>query len=540
MPLEPFVLDGFVPYPDAVAAEYREAGHWIDQTLSELLFDTVDRHPKRTAIIAGDTRLSYTGLTDLVLRLGAGLQHLGISRGDRVVVHLPNLPEFVTFVFALWELGAVPVVAPIAHRRAEIEYFVQATGARAYITVASHDDTDLAELAADLKEAWPSLDHIIVLSPAGGGEELDRLLAHGTLIHERRGLPGDVALLQMSGGTTGRPKLIPHTHETYIHSVRESVPICGVTEDTVQLFAVPICHSMSMRSPGFLGILSAGGTVVIAPNGSPDTCFPLIQEHGVTRSSLVPPIALAWLNSSLREKYDLSSLEILNVGGAKFSEQAARRMRPELGVTLQQGFGMAEGLVNYNPLDVDEETSVRYQGRPASTGDELLIVDDDGNPVPAGEPGHLLTRGPSTIRGYYRNPEQNELAFTPDGFYRTGDIVERDPRGFVRVVGRAKDQINRGGEKIAPEEVENHILAHDGVHNVSVIGVDDPALGERVKAYVIPREGADPAALRLAPLREFLRDRGLAAYKTPDIVEVVTAFPHTAIGKVSKRHQREP
>lgn len=537
--MEPLLLHGFVPYPQEVADGYRAAGEWTDQTLPEMLFETVEHSPERIALIAGDVRRTYAELAERVLRLSAGLQGLGLTRGDRVVVHLPNLPEFIELVFALWEIGAVPVVAPAAHRRAEIEYFIDTTEARAYITVSSHEGTDLAGLADELLRTSPTLKHTIILAPGGGGEDFDALLGHDALEHARRSLPQDVALLQMSGGTTGRPKLIPHTHETYIHSVTKSVPICGITQDTVQIFAVPICHSMSMRSPGFLGLFQAGGTVVLAPNGSPDSCFPLIEKHGVTRSSLVPPIALAWLNSSLREQYDLSSLSILNVGGAKFSEEAARRMAPELHVILQQGVGMAEGLVNYNPLELDFETSIRYQGIPASEADELLILDDEGNAVPVNTPGHLLTRGPSTIRGYYKNPEQNELAFTPEGFYRTGDIVERNERGFLRVVGRAKDQINRGGEKVAPEEVENHILAHEGVHNASVIGIEDPALGERVKAYVIPREGVDPATLRLGPLRRFLRERGLAAYKIPDVVDVVAAFPQTAIGKISKRAQRE-
>lgn len=536
--LGPLVLDGFVPYPEDVAARYREEGHWIDKTLSELLFDTVERRPGQTAIIAGHAHISYAELGERILRLAAGLQHLGIGRGDRVVVQLPNVPDFVAFVFALFEIGAIPVFALPAHARNEIEYFVQFAEARAYITVESHDGIDLAALAAELKESSRTLEHTIVLARGGGGAAVDRLLAHDPLPHERRCLPQDVALLQLSGGTTGRPKLIPHTHETYVHSVRESVPICHVTDATVQLVVLPISHSYAMRSPGFLSVFSAGGTIVLAPNGSPDATFPLIQQHGVTEASLVPPIALAWLNSSLKDQYDLTSLRIVHVGGAKLSAEAARRVDAELGVTLQQGFGMAEGLVNYVELDDDLETRITCQGHPASPADEIRVVDEVEREVPPGAPGHLLTRGPSTIRGYYRAPEQNARAFTDDGFYRTGDIVVRDERGYLTVVGRLKDQINRGGEKVAPEEVENLILGHGGVHNVSVIGIPDEVLGERVKAYVIPREGADRAALNQAGIRRFLRERGLAAYKQPDVVEVVDEFPSTAVGKVSKRAQR--
>lgn len=535
---EPLVLDGFAGYPTEVAERYRSLGYWTDELLHEPLFAAVARHPERTAVVAGDEVLSYGELGDRVLRVAAGLAELGVGRGDRVVVHLPNVPAFLLSVYALWELGAVPVFAPAAHRRTEIAQFVELTDARAYLTVASHDGADLAGLAAELTATRPGL-RTVVLDPDGGGAALDHLLGHAPLAHERRSTPQDVALLQTSGGTTGRPKLIPHTHETYGHSVRLSIPLCGIGPYSVQLIAVPVCHSMAVRSPGFLGVLAAGGTVVLAPDGSPDTVFPLIERHGVTQASVVPPLLLAWLNSSVRDRFDLSSLHSLHVGGAKLSAEAARRVGPELGAILQQGFGMAEGLVNYNRLDVDEQTSASCQGLPVSPGDELLVLDDDGTPVPPGSPGHLLTRGPSTIRGYFRAPELNAVSFTEDGFYRTGDIVSRDERGYLTVVGRSKDQINRGGEKVAPEEVENLILALDGVHDVSVIGVADRVLGERVKAYVVPREGVDPSTLTLAAVRRHLRERGLAAYKMPDVLEVVGEFPRTAMGKVSKLLQRQ-
>ncbi|GAB3274443.1 (2,3-dihydroxybenzoyl)adenylate synthase [Kineosporia babensis] len=538
--LAPLVLEGFVPYPEDTAAHYRANGYWIDQTLPEPLFDTIARTPDKTALIAGDVELSYAQLGDQVLRVAAALQSRGIRRGDRTVVHLPNVPSFIVFVYAIWELGAIPVFSPAAHRRTEIEHFVEVTEAKAYVTISRHDGADLSALAADLLDKWPSLEHTIVLDPDGRGAAFDELLRHEPLPHERRSRPEDVALLQISGGTTGRPKLIPHTSETYLHSVRGSIPLCGITENSVQLTAVPICHSMSVRSPGFLGVLAAGGTVVLAPDGSPDTCFPLIEKHRVTQSSMVPPLLLAWLNSSLKQQHDLSSLESLHVGGAKLSAEAARRVAPELGAFLQQGFGMSEGLVNYNRFDVDEERSVRCQGKPVSPGDELLILDDDGAEVAPGVAGYLLTRGPSTIRGYFRLPDENARSFTADGFYRTGDIVERDTEGYLSVVGRSKDQINRGGEKVAPEEVENLILGHESVHDVSVVGVPDPILGERVKAFVIVRQGVDPAGMKLGVVRQFLRQRGLASYKLPDALEVVTEFPKTGFGKVSKRLQRVP
>jgi 2,3-dihydroxybenzoate-AMP ligase len=275
---------------------------------------------------------------------------------------------------------------------------------------------------------------------------------------------------------------------------------------------------------------------VLAPRPDPETAFPLIERERITMTGLVPPLALVWTEAGPATTYDLSSLEVVPVGGAKYGEEAARRLTPALGCRLTQVFGMAEGLVNYTRPDDDEETVVTTQGRPISPDDEILIVDETGNEVAEGEFGHLLTRGPYTIRGYWRAPEHNATAFTEDGFYRTGDIVRRTPTGHLVVEGRAKDQINRGGEKVAPAEIENIILAHPSVHDVSVVPVADEYLGERSLAYVILRAGAEP--LKPVAIKRFVRERGVAAYKVPDLVEFVGAFPHTGVGKVSKQRLR--
>lgn len=191
---------------------------------------------------------------------------------------------------------------------------------------------------------------------------------------------------------------------------------------------------------------------------------------------------------------------------------------------------MAEGLVNYTRLDDDLDLVLRTQGRPISPDDEVLIVDDQDIPVVDGRPGHLLTRGPYTIRGYYRADRHDQTAFTADGFYRTGDVVRRDPRGYLTVVGRAKEQINRGGEKIAPTEVEHHLLAHDGVQEVCVVGVEDPILGERIYAHIVTADGCQ---LDAGTLSAFLVERGVAKFKRPDKFIFADELPRTAVGKTN-------
>ncbi|MFB7917469.1 (2,3-dihydroxybenzoyl)adenylate synthase [Streptomyces sp. NPDC056061] len=528
-------------WPAEFAERYRAAGYWRGETFGAMLRDRALDHPDRVAIVdplghdATERRWTYAELDARADRLAAGLLARGIAEGDRVVVQLPNVAEFFEVVFALFRIGALPVFALPAHREAEIRYFCEFSEAAAYVIPGEHGGYDYRTLAAAVRADVPTLRHVFVAGPdAGEFEALNAVPAEPVDIDGPE--PGDLAFLQLSGGSTGIPKLIPRTHDDYIYSLRGSNEICAVDEHSVYLCVLPAAHNFPLSSPGTLGALYAGARVVLSPQPSPEVAFPLIERERVTLTGLVPPLALVWTEAAQATPYDLSSLDVLLVGGAKFSEQAARRVRPALGCSLQQVFGMAEGLVNYTRLDDSAETVVTTQGRPISPDDEIRIVDDEDEDLPEGSAGHLLTRGPYTIRGYWRAPRHNARSFTDDGFYRTGDIVRRTGTGHLIVEGRAKDQINRGGEKIAAEEVENHILAHPAVHDANVVGEPDPYLGERSCAYVILRDGTE--APKPVAIKRFVRDRGIAAYKVPDRVEFVTEFPHTGVGKISKKDLR--
>ncbi len=529
-------------WPAEFAERYREAGWWRGETFGQMLRDRAAAHPDRIAVVdpAGEgRRWTYAELDRRATRLAAGLHARGIVRGDRVVVQLPNVAEFFEVIFALFRLGALPVFALPAHRETEIRYFCEFTGAAAYVIAAEHGGYDYRALAATVRDDVPGLRHVFVTGGDPGPYEaladVPADPADATAPWDEPA-PDDLAFLQLSGGSTGVPKLIPRTHDDYIYSLWGSNELCGVDEHSVYLCVLPAAHNFPLSSPGSLGALYAGARVVLSPQPNPDVAFPLIERERVTITGLVPPLALVWTEAAPTTSYDLSSLDVLLVGGAKFSEEAARRVRPALGCTLQQVFGMAEGLVNYTRLDDPEETIVTTQGRPISPDDEIRVVDDEDNDLPVGATGHLLTRGPYTIRGYWKAPEHNARSFTADGFYRTGDVVRLTPTGHLVVEGRAKDQINRGGEKIAAEEVENHLLAHPAVHDANVVAEPDPYLGERTLAYVILRSGAE--APTSVAVKKFVRARGLAAYKVPDRVVFVDAFPQTGVGKISKKDLR--
>jgi 2,3-dihydroxybenzoate-AMP ligase len=522
-----------VGWPEELAERYRADGLWTGETFGAFLHDRAARFADRTAVVGGEERWTYAELDRRATALAEGFADLGIAPGDRVVVQLPNIPAYVAVLFGLWRAGALPVFALPAHRRTELEAFCATAEATAIVTVGRHAGFDHGALAHEVRDAVASVRQVVLAEELG--EALDGALAAPSdrVLGEPRA--SSVAFLQLSGGTTGTPKLIPRTHDDYLYSVRASAEICELTEQSVYLCALPAAHNFPMSSPGILGVLHTGGTVVLAPSPDPQTAFALIARERVTITALVPPLLLAWLDARAADAtVDLSSLELLQVGGAKLAPEVARRVGPVVGCRLQQVFGMAEGLVNYTRPEDADEVVIGTQGRPISERDEVRVVDEDGADVADGELGHLLTRGPYTIRGYYAGADPG--AFTADGFYRTGDVVRRLPSGHLVVEGRAKDQINRGGEKIAPDEVEDHLLAHPGVHDAAVVGVPDARLGERSCAVIVPRIAAAPPTA--VEVRRFLRARGVAAFKVPDRIEVVAAFPQTGVGKVSRRELR--
>jgi 2,3-dihydroxybenzoate-AMP ligase len=525
------MMDGCQPWPLELAESYRAAGYWRDRTLGDELMAWAGRHRERIALVDGDRRWSYSQVDAAADGLAGGLQRQGINAGDRVVVQLPNVAEFVVVCFALFRLGALPVLALPNHRIEEIAHLCELSEAVGYLTVDTYASFDYRELARQL---CPAPRHVLILGDAEEFTSLAELIIDGAegLAPAYPPNPGDVALFLLSGGTTALPKLIPRTHNDYEYNLRASAQVCGLDESSVYLAALPVAHNFALCCPGVLGTLHAGGTVVFAPNPSPPEAFPIIERERATITALVPPLALLWTTATQWVPADLSSLRVLQVGGAKLGAQSARRILDTFGCQLQQVYGMAEGLLNYTRLDDPESIVVSTQGRPLSPADEIRIVDEWDVDVEPGQTGELLTRGPYTLRGYYRADSHNATAFTSDGYYRSGDLVRRTPTDYLVVEGRLKDVINRGGEKVSAAEVENHLLTHPAVQDASVAAVPDDRLGELTCAFIIP-SGKAPT---LRELTAFLHNRGLAAYKHPDRLEILTAWPvTTAAGKVDKK-----
>jgi 2,3-dihydroxybenzoate-AMP ligase len=540
------VLTGGVGWPAEFVRRYRERGYWKDITLGEAFDGSVAAHHERIAVVDGDRRVTYGDLGRLVDRLALQLAGRGISEGERVVFQLPNVLEFVVAYFACLKVGAIPLACLPAHRHAEIGYLAKFTEAAAWFIPSDLRGFDYVAMAEDLRPELPDLREVFVAGDRGGRgmTRLSDLLAEP--IEERVGpaclepvrpAADGVAVFQVSGGTTGLPKVIPRTHADYLYNSLAFAAATDFDRDAVLLVSLPAAHNFPLACPGIQGAILLGARVVLAPSPDPETVFPLIERERVTWIPAVPASVITWLNHPARSRHDTKSIRALCVGGSRLNPEPARAVLSAFGSVLTQVFGMAEGLLcctrKTDPIDVVVET----QGRPVSPDDEIRIVDDDGHEVPSGAVGELECRGPYTIRGYFKATEHNRVAFTPDGFYRTGDLVRLHPSGNLVVEGRKKDLINRGGEKISAEELENLILAHPAVLNVAVVAMPDPVLGERACAFVIRRPGT---TLTLADLTRFLsEEKRIAKFKLPERLEARERLPMTAVGKISKAQLRE-
>lgn len=516
------------------ASKYEDLGYWEPFTLGQQLRRWAEAYQDSVALVEDDARLTYKELDRKADELASGFYNMGIKKSDHVVVQLPNRISFVVACFALFRIGALPILALPVHRETELDGIFKLVKPVAYIIPDMFHGFDYRPMAEQMVHKHPSVRLVITDGVSESGIRLADI-----------GMPPvemeppsyrDTALLLLSGGTTGIPKLIPRTHADYAYNAKAAATRCELNQQSVYLAVLPVAHNFPLCCPGILGTLSAGGKVVMCHTTSCDEAFPLIEKEKVTITGLVPALVNLWLevlgwdNSS-----DISSLEVLQVGGAMLEEDVAKRILPEMKCKLQQVFGMAEGLICCTSLDDPDPIIHSCQGRPISDDDEIRLVDEEGNEVPEGEFGELLVRGPYTISGYYRAPEQNRKAFTPDGFYRSGDRARITADGNIQIGGRIKEQINRAGEKIVPAEVESWLIAHPDIKDAVLIGLPDERLGERSCACVV----TGGKKIGLADIHRFLQDKGVARYKMPDQIEFFDSWPLTSVGKINKARLKE-
>ncbi|MFE6844849.1 (2,3-dihydroxybenzoyl)adenylate synthase [Streptomyces sp. NPDC057686] len=442
------MLAGCTPWPREFVDRYWAAGHWRGNTLDNLLRGWALQYGPRTALVHGATRITYANLNRRVGRMAAGFRLRGLQPGQRVLVQLPNVPAFVITVFALMRIGVIPVLCPLSHRASGLPDLVRVTQAVGYVAPSTYRGFDHTAMAADIAARWPFLRRVFTLDAPGesspyGGLTTDPSGCQYSPLGSIDAAPepalaqsaDQVAFFLLSGGSAAAPRLVPRTHDDYAYQARAAAELVSLNENDVYLAALPDELHFTFGGPGIVGALSVGAAVVLAESPEPAECLGLIERERVTVTSLGPAAARRWLDVLPTVRADSGSLRLLQIGGAPLLRATAEQLGAALGCRLQQVFGMPEGLLTLTrPADPDE-TVLTTQGRPLSPHDEIRIVDTDGKDVPDGEPGELLARGPYTLRGYYRAPDDNARSFTPDGYFRSGVLARRTPDGNLVVTG---------------------------------------------------------------------------------------------------------
>ncbi|PQD99944.1 2,3-dihydroxybenzoate-AMP ligase [Mycobacterium sp. EPG1] len=527
---------GFVPFPADRAEEYRRAGYWTGRRLDSILAEAAAARPDKPAIVDAQSSYTFAELDALADRVAAGFSDLGIAAGDRVLLQLPNSCQFAIAFFGLLRAGAVPVMCLPGHRTAELGHFAQISDAVALIVPDKAAGFDYREMAAQLVAEHPALRHVIVDGEAGPYVSWSSLVGFSGTLAEPEPVDTSLpALLLVSGGTTGLPKLIARTHDDYVYTAVACAQACEMTDRDAYLVALPAGHNFPLGCPGMLGSMSVGATTVFTADPSPENAFALIDKYQITVTGLVNALAKLWAQACEWEPVLPTSLRFVQVGGSRMSPEDARFILERLTPGMSQIFGMAEGMLNFTRPGDPEDLVVHTQGRPMSPHDEMRVVDENGDEVPLGDEGELLVRGPYTLNGYYRDDEANARSFSPDGFYRSGDrvrIFADGPRaGYVEVVGRIKDVIHRGGETVSATDLEDHLHTHPAIYAAAAVPLPDEYLGEKICAAVVFR--GKPVSL--AELNAFLDERGASTHARPDVLAPLPSLPTTAVGKVDKK-----
>jgi 2,3-dihydroxybenzoate-AMP ligase len=540
-------LAGVVPFPDELIERYRADGVWGGRTIPQELLATAERFPDNLALATPAVEWTYTELVGHVQAIAAGLVRAGLTPGDAVILQVTNSALGVAAFYGILRAGLVPVCTLAIHRGAEIGQIASQTGAVAHLVQADAPKFDLVAFALDMRAELPALGLLLTIGATAdqAGSRIEDLdsrvptadeIAHLDEIASATDLAAP-AIFQLSGGTTGVPKVIPRLHEEYWYNGRSTANWWGLDETDRLAFALPLAHNAAIANSLFASHAIGAALVLGIPPA--DVLLPLMAKQKATWTLLSPGLMIEF------QKHPDFDSAFANVKTLVIS--AARLDRPlfdELearGIHVNQAFGMTEGMFLFTPNDGSADLRAGSIGVPISALDEVRLYEPETEiEVAPGEPGELCVRGPYTIRGYYNAPERNEQAFTPDGFYRSGDIaIHRqfaDGRSYS-LEGRVKDLINRGGEKINAEEIEIALMGHDSIIDVALVAMPDARLGERACAFVVLAPGAD--GLELDELCGFLEAAGLAKFKWPERVEIIELLPRTPIGKIAKAALRD-
>lgn len=533
-------LKGFTPYKKEDAEKYNRLRWWAGLTFGDLLDKASDIYPKKEALVDSQRRLTYSELREITDRLAISLLNLGIKSTERVLLQLPNWQEFVYTYFALQKIGAIPVLLIDRYRQYEISHLFKLTGATSWILPERYGKTDYIPIIEDVMKNNSNIKYVII---ARGGNyknllNLELLIEKGEItkktrkrLENRRPDPMQVAHMGPTGGTTGLPKVVPRTHNDYLCRVEYAARALEMTHQDITLISAPIGHDLAFSMGLCTTIFTFGKIVMLDSTQAEDICK-AIQLEKVTFTAWTPTFVSRLINFEGLKNYDICSLKKMYVGGGASSPQLIREATQKLGCIYVNAYGGTEGMKAQTRLDDDIELVCRSVGKPACPYDIYKIVDLKGKEVPRNTPGELIIKGPCVFTGYFNNPEENKKAFDRDVFFKTGDLAMMDEEGNITITGRIREMINRGGESISAVEIENLISSHPGVASVAVIGMPDHVMGERVCAYIQPKQGV---TLTSDEIISFLKSKKASVLQLPERIEFVEYLPLTQANKIDKR-----
>ena len=541
-PTANYAIPGVIYHDHAFAISHLAQGNWLDLSIGDSLRTTAAAKRGKLAVIGPGDRLTFAELDAQSESVAASLLGLGLQPGDRALFQMGTSVSYFVAFYGCMKAGVVPVCTLPQYRMAEMRYFATITRARAMFADAEPGAKfDQAGFALELAEACPEVANIIAVGGERAGTlSLDRM-ARAYDVAEARALtapvrPGvmDVAVFQLSGGSTSLPKIIPRMHGEYLGATLQLSTRYGLDGDDVSLWGLPLVHNAGTLFV-VLPVGLEGRTLVLMPRLDMPEMLRLVAEHRVTFSGSIGPVAAKLLEMNDLHSYDLGSLRQF------FSLTRADAVEAHVGKPVGQMFGMTEGMVFAASPDAPAAMRHHTVGHPVSPGDQVrLLAPSEDREVAFGEVGEMCFRGPSTLTGYFADPATSAASFTPDGFFRSGDLMRAHEIGGTvcySFEGRLKDNINRGGEKIGAEEIEGLIAGHPDVADCRVVAMPDPMYGEKACAFLILREGRP--ALTVQSLGDFLLQTGIAKFKLPERVEVIEEFPLTRVGKVDKAAMRK-
>jgi 2,3-dihydroxybenzoate-AMP ligase len=537
-------VDGFEPYKPEDVERYVKYRWWPGITWGDVFDKATDLYPEKEALVDDTARFTYKELREKVDRLAISFIELGIRERDFVLLQLPNWHEFVLAFFALQKAGAIVVLLIARHGLAEINYLCSLTHPVAWIGPARYKNTDYLPMLKSLMESNKDLQHLIAARARENQAfiPLERLIDAGKLtatnieaLAARRPDPMEVCIVIPTGGTTGLPKAVPRTHDSYLSSIEYHGAAWELTCQDVILTVAPVSHGQGMQC-GLGGSFFNRAKFVLSDSTQPEDICRIIEQEKVTAFPTVPAVVQRIVTFEKLKEYDLSSLKKIYAGGAPSTPELVKSVYQTLGCKYVNAFGSVEGSGAMTRLDADFETVCTTVGKKDCPYNRFKIIDQYEQEVPPNGEGELTTKGPIIFSGYFKSPDVNAITFTQDGFFKTGDLAKIDENGIITITGRIKETILRGGETISAVGIERLVSSHPSVAEVAVIGMPDQAIGERICAYIKLKPGV---SLAFEELIAYLRSIGASVMQLPERVEFIDAIPLTNVGKADKKALKE-